>query len=183
MSEAAAWPLPLRLIHWLSAALILGTLVLGFCMVQLVANPARRFDLTQIHKSIGVTILALSVLRLCVRIVMAASKPDRSTPRLAAAAEAAHIGLYALIVIVPLSGWLMVSTTPVRVPTSVFSLFDLPYPLLPDMALYRLAHIAHVAVASALAALVALHIAAAAMHALWWRDSVFGRIWRAPRPA
>jgi cytochrome b561 len=45
----------------------------------------------------------------------------------------------------PLSGWLMASTTPVRVPTFVFGLFELPYPLALDFATYRFARAIHVA--------------------------------------
>ena len=56
--ETAAWPLSLRLLHWASAALVLAALALGIYTVQLVHDPAARFELTQTHKSIGVTVLA-----------------------------------------------------------------------------------------------------------------------------
>jgi cytochrome b561 len=62
-ASSAFWPLSLRLAHWLSAALVLAALGLGTIMVQFVPNPAVRFELTQTHKSIGITILALTVLR------------------------------------------------------------------------------------------------------------------------
>ena len=57
-------------------------------------------------------------------------------------AKAAHVTLYVLLLLLPLSGWLMVTSTPVRVPTIVFGLFELPYPLAPDIARFRLAHAA-----------------------------------------
>jgi cytochrome b561 len=72
----------------------------------------------------------------------------------------------------PLSGWLMATTTPVRVPTVVLGLFALPYPLTPDLATYRLAHAIHVTTAIALALLVILHSAAAMAHALRGRRRV-----------
>jgi cytochrome b561 len=53
---AAVWPLSLRLIHWASAALVLGALGCGVYMVQLVHDPAERFELTQTHKSIGIAV-------------------------------------------------------------------------------------------------------------------------------
>lgn len=77
-----------------------------------------------------------------------------------------------------LSGWLMATSTPVRIPTMVFGLFALPYPLAPDLMTYRFAHALHVAAAVATAGLVALHVAAALVHALWWRDGVLMRMWR-----
>ncbi len=178
MSEKeAAWPLPVRLIHWASAALIIGALALGATMVQLVQDAAERFDLTQTHKSIGVTVLALTVLRLCVRIATTAPPPAALRTRILKAAKVAHRVIYSLLVVMPLSGWLMTTTTPIRVPTIVFGLFELPYPLAPDLPTYTLAHAVHVTAAIALVALIGLHVAAALVHALWWRDATMERMW------
>ena len=69
---------------------------------------------------------------------------------------------------------------PVRVPTSVFGMFELPYPLAPDVGMFRLARAAHVALAASLASLIVLHIAAATMHALVWRDRTLTRMWWKP---
>jgi len=178
MSEVSAWPLPLRLIHWASTALVLGALGLGAYMVALVQDPARRFDLTQTHKSIGITVLVLTAMRVGVRFLTAAPKPLPLAPPLQRVAAATHVSLYALLLLVPLSGWLMATSTPVRVPTIVFGLFALPYPLGPDLPMYQVAHAAHVVAAFALAALVALHVAVALVHALWWRDGILMRMWQ-----
>jgi cytochrome b561 len=177
-----AWPLLVRLIHWTSAALVLAALGLGVVAVVFVGDPALRFDLTQTHKSLGVAVLALTAVRLFARLVTAAPQPPRLPPSLLAAARATHLSLYALLVLLPLSGWLMATTTPIRVPTTVFGLFSLPYPLAPDLTTYRLVHAVHVAAAIALAALVALHVAAALIHALRWRDGVLARMWGASHP-
>jgi cytochrome b561 len=178
MNEGAvAWPLSLRLIHWGSAALIIGTLGLGAYMVEVVRDPALRFDLTQTHKSIGVAALALTVARLCLRVLTAAPKPLPAAPRVLLAARATHVSLYVLLLVLPLSGWLMATTTPIRVPTIVFGLFTLPYPLQPDLPTYKLAHAVHVVAAIVLAALAVLHVAAALVHALWWRDGILVRMW------
>jgi cytochrome b561 len=163
-SSEYTWPRALRLLHWVSAVLVIGLLALGAYMVQLVADPAERFDLTQTHKSIGVIVLALTVVRLCLR--MFATAPRHRYAPLLLAAKATHVGLYALLLLMPLSGWLMATTTPVRVPTVVLGLFALPYPLMPDLAAYRLAHAIHLTAAISLAVLVFLHSAAAIAHAL-----------------
>jgi cytochrome b561 len=177
------WPLPLRLIHWISAAMVIGTLGLGTYMVQFVDDPAARFDLTQTHKSIGITVLALTMLRLCLRILTTAPKTAPtgepialSLPFVQWAAKATHLGLYVLLVLLPLSGWLMAATTPVRVPTRIFGLFDLPYPLGPDLPTFRVFHAVHVAAAIVIAGLVVLHVAAALVHALCWRDRAMRRM-------
>jgi cytochrome b561 len=173
---ATMWPLPLRLIHWISAALVISALGLGAYMVWFVDDPAARFDLTQTHKSIGITVLALTMLRLCLRIRTSAPSPEPIAPFLMRAATATHLGLYALLVLLPLSGFLMATTTPVRIPTRVFGLFDLPYPLGPDLAIFRFSHTVHVAAAILLAGLVVLHVAAALVHAWCWRDRTMRRM-------
>jgi cytochrome b561 len=183
MSEEAVWPPALRIIHWVTAALVLGALLLGVTMVQVVHDPGERFELTQTHKSIGVAILGLALVRLCLRIRASAPVPRPAAPLLVIAAKAVHIALYVLLLALPLSGWLMASTTPVRVPTSVFGLFDLPYPLAPDFATYRFAHGIHVASAISLASLIALHVAATLVHALLWRDHTVRRMWPERRRA
>ncbi len=172
-----AWPLALRLAHWLSAALVIGALALGAFMVLAVHSAALRFELTQLHKSLGLCVLALTAVRLGLRLVLPAPKPEPVTRAVAITAKAAHVGLYILLVLLPLSGWLMVTSTPVRVPTVVFGPVQLPYPLAPDIAHFRLAHAAHVALASAIAALVVLHAAAAFVHVRVWRDRTFARMW------
>jgi cytochrome b561 len=178
------WPLPVRLFHWLGAALVLGTLALGTFMVQFVDDAARRFELTQTHKSIGVAILGVTIIRLGLRLATLAPKPEPAARLLLLAAKLAHRALYALLVIMPASGWLMTTTTPVRVPTIVFGLFRLPYPLAPNLPVYRVAHAIHVASAIALAVLIAAHVAAALIHALLWRDRTLTRmLWRLPGSA
>jgi cytochrome b561 len=185
MNEAAApattaWPLSLRLAHWLSAVLVLVALGLGTAMVQFVHDPAKRLELTQTHKSIGIIVLSLTVARLCRRSLGRAPKAEPAARSLRVAAKAAHIALYALLLLMPVSGWLMATTTPVRVPTIVFGLFALPYPLAPDLAIYGLARATHVALAMLLATLIVLHVAAALMHALVCRDQTLARMWRKP---
>lgn len=165
------WPLSLRLTHWASAALVIAAIGLGTWMVQFVQDPAKQFDWTQTHKSIGIAVLALTVVRLCLRILTKVPEPELFAPRLRLAAKATHISLYALLLSSPLSGWLMATTTPVRVPTTIFGFFELPYPMTPDLSVYGFAHAVHVAAAISLAFAIVLHIGAALAHALWWRDN------------
>src|SRR5277367_6014632 len=103
MSEGAmsegAWPRTLRLLHWASAVLVIGALGLGAYMVQLVEDPAERFDLTQTHKTIGVVIFALTVARLCLRAF--ATAPRHTRAPLLRAAKATHAGLYVLLLLLP----------------------------------------------------------------------------------
>ena len=104
------WPPSLRLVHWASAALVVAALGLGTFMVQFVHDPAERFELTQTHKSIGITVLALTVARLCLRIFTNAPKPEPAPRFVLLAAKMAHVSLYALL--------LTVSYTHLTLPTN-----------------------------------------------------------------
>jgi cytochrome b561 len=176
MNEGGVWPRSVRFLHWASAVLVIAALGLGTYMVQLVKDPAERFDLTQTHKSIGIAVLALTLVRLCLRILTNAPNPDPAAPFVLLAAKVTHAFLYGLLLVMPLSGWLMATTTPVRVPTFVFGLVELPYPLSPDLTTYRIAHTIHVVSAIFLALLIVLHVAAAIIHAFVWRDRTLARM-------
>jgi cytochrome b561 len=177
MKKSDVWPPSLRLVHWASAALVVAALGLGTIMVQVVHDPAERFELTQTHKSVGITVLALTIVRLCLRILTDAPKPEPASRFVLLAAKIAHVSLYGLLLVMPLSGWLTVTTTPVRVPTFVFGLVELPYPLSPDLNTYWVAHAIHVVSAVFLASLVVLHVAAAIIHRFLWQDRTLARMW------
>ena len=134
-------------------------------MVLAVHNAATRFDLTQTHKSIGVSVLVLTLLRLGMRCFFRAPKLEPTARSVVIVGRARHIGLHVLLLLLPFSGWLMVTSTPLRVPTIVFGLFELPYPFAPDIERFRLAHAAHFTLAIALSTLIVLHGAAAFVHA------------------
>ena len=80
MNKGDVWPLSLRLVHWASAALVFAALGLGTYMVQLVHDPAERFELTQTHKSIGITAVSYTHLDVYKRQTYAA-RPRPAWPR------------------------------------------------------------------------------------------------------
>lgn len=111
MSEiTAVWPLPVRLAHWLNAALVIVALAMGALMVLAVQNAATRFDLTQTHKGIGVSVLVLTLLRLGMRCFFRAPKLEPTARSVVIVGRAVHVGLYVLLLLLPFSGWLMVTS-------------------------------------------------------------------------
>ena len=110
-------------LHWTIAVLIVGQWTLGKVMKNL-ADQRLSFDLIQWHKSFGFLILALAVLRLCWRLAnpRPALPPETSgLERLAAGWV--HRTLYALMLLLPLSGWAIVSASTLEIPTFAFYLF------------------------------------------------------------
>lgn len=153
-----------RWLHWVTAALVLVLFGLGWYMEDLAPTP-RTFEIYALHKSIGLTVLAVAL----VRIVWRLSNPrprhlggDSRAERVAA--HAAHVALYALLIAVPLAGWIMSSAA--DIPITWFSLFQVPYLTGPSEAMLDLWRTVHWALGLALAVLVILHVAAALRHHL-----------------
>jgi len=171
-------------LHWLLAAAILFMLWLGLFMTSLEDSDPRTFPLFQVHKSIGLTILILSVARLLWRLANPAPPPPAHSPRWERiAARAVHALFYVLMIAVPLMGWATVSSAPLAVPTQWFGLFEWPHiPVLADLprAQKRLIEPSlagtHGALAFSMLVLAGLHAAAALKHHFRDRDDVLKRM-------
>lgn len=179
------------LFHWVIAALILYQIGVGIWMSGALeaADEATRFaafELAQTHKAVGLTVLALSLLRLAWRIAHPAPPLPSAMPFLEKAASTlSHWAFYALMIAMPLSGWAMVSTSQAfsMVPTSYFGLFAAPH--LPHAPLEQLAPSApagafyagaHAWLAYGALALLVIHVAAALRHHLFLHDGVLARM-------
>ncbi len=169
-------------LHWLAAALILALIGLGIVMVHAPLDAAAKFDLYQLHKSLGFLALALTAAHLAARFaVEAPAKRGARWERLLAAATQAL--LYALGFVAILAGWLLVSASPLPIPTRFFGLFVVPDIAAPDAATFELAAFSHKWAGWLLAGLAALHVAGAFKHLVLDRDDVLARMLRAtPRP-
>lgn len=161
-------------LHWLIALLIFGMIGLGWYMTGLPVG-VRKIQLYQLHKSLGITVLALVVLRLGWRL---ANRPPplpdtiRGPERLLA--RVTHFGLYLLIVAMPLSGWIIASAA--TLPTSLYGLVPLPRLVAPDEATLHRAGAVHEVLAWAILVLAALHAAGAVKHHVIDKDNVLRRM-------
>ncbi|HEY1838398.1 MAG: cytochrome b [Rhizomicrobium sp.] len=173
-------------LHWLIALLAIGNLCSGLTFAQLMShdNPWR-FTIIQTHKSIGLTILVLSVIRLIWRLMNRVPPlPLEMSAPLKFVARLTHYLFYFLIIAIPLAGWLLVSASPTGIPTMYFGLF--PWPNLPffdGLTRPERAHYTHTFAAAhsymafLTIALVLLHVAAALYHQFIRRDNVLRRMW------
>ena len=162
------------LLHWLLAGLLVFQFALGLRLDG--TNGAAKFTAFQLHKSIGVTVLLLSLARLALRLAL--PRPGEVGAGLQKlAARLVHWAFYAIMLLAPLSGWIVVSTAKIKVPTMLFGV--LPWPHLPlPSAFNQPADLAHILLALSLPALIALHVAAVLYH-LRQRDEVPGRMFPA----
>lgn len=158
------------ILHWLLAALLAVQLGLGFGMPE----GASGFALYQLHKSIGVLLLLLTLVRIGWRLT---HRPPRALEGglTGVLAKAVHLGFYAIMLLAPLSGWALVSAAPVQVPTVIFGLFALPHLPLAAGA-HDAADAAHAALAWVGIGLFSLHLAGALRHHLLVRDDLVQRM-------
>ena len=169
-------------LHWVIAALILTNLVLGWRMGFL--KGLAQFDMFQLHKSVGITVLVLSVVRLGWRLTHPAPALPSSIPSWERfSAHATHGLFYAMMIGMPLTGWAMVSVSSYNIPTLLWH--SIPWPhigFLHDLSTPAKANVEavsgniHLCLAFGGAALIALHVAAALKHQFVMKDGVLGRM-------
>ena len=167
------WGVVSQFIHWISAALIVGMVVLGVIMVDLPLG-VQKLELYALHKSIGIVILAFTAARLAWRL--SGTRPvllGPSRPYERVLAHAVHVSFYIVLIAMPLTGWLMSSAANFSV--SVFGLFTLPDLVAPDKALGDTFEAAHSWLAWVLIGLVALHVAGALKHHFVLRNDTLRR--------
>jgi cytochrome b561 len=160
-----------RLLHWLMAPMIIAMLFIG---VGMAASVSRRYDLlVSIHRPLGIAIMVLCVARIVNRLINPPPDLPDTVPSLQRfAAKASHILLYALMLVMPLVGWGMLSAA--RYPIVLYGAVQLP-PILPhDLTLYAWLRDLHTGLAYLLFATFLAHFGAALYHGLIRRDGVFG---------
>jgi len=163
-----------RGLHWLAALLILFTIPAGIIMGRLPGGPLQD-TLFDLHRSVGFTLLPLMLLRLLYRLRHPPPPLPDSLPvwqRLTAGFT--HGLLYIGVIANALLGWW--GTSAFGAAISVFWLFELPALTAKDEAAAKLVLGLHGWVGFALAAAILLHVGAALMHHLVWRDGILRRM-------
>ncbi len=157
-------------LHWLIALLLAGEIALGFAMPK----DASGFAEYQLHKSIGITILALSLIRLGWRVSHPRPAPMEGGVT-GFLSNAVHWGFYVFMIAMPLTGWALVSTDPLDVPTILYGVVPLPHLPLAE-GLNGLAERAHELLAWGGLALFVLHVAGALRHHFLIGDDLLARM-------
>lgn len=172
-SNDRQWGSVARTFHWLVALLIVVNGAFGLYMTGL--KPSMdKISIYAIHKSIGLTVLALFVLRLSWRWLDPRPR-DLPMPRWQKlAAHAAHGALYVLMLAIPLSGWLFNSAH--GYPLQWFKLFNLPALMEKNDALADFFHDAHEWLFWILVAVLVAHVGGALMHHFVERDNTLRRM-------
>jgi cytochrome b561 len=174
-----SWGLVSALFHWVMAVLFIGQFGLGWYMLG-IADMMRQYDLFQWHKSFGFLILGLAVLR----SLWTLSSRRPALPEAMAEGEkrlalGAHVVLYAMLLVIPLTGWAVVSTSPLPVATWFFKLFVVPpLPLGVSRSAEQIWGSFHSLLAYSAMFLVGVHILAALRHHFHHKDHILRRMIR-----
>lgn len=160
-------------LHWLTVALVATGFTLGKWMVGLPIAP-QTLRIYAYHKWIGITVFLMTIARLGWRFGHPVSEPAGLPAWQRRAAIASHVSLYALLLAVPISGWLFSSASGVQV--VYLGLVALPNLVPKDEALAATLKSVHFALNFALLALVLVHAGAALRHHLVERDRVLQRM-------
>lgn len=162
-------------LHWITAILILGLATVGLYMTELPTSPSK-IQIYALHKSFGITVLVLTVLRILWRFLTKTPEDiDSATRFQIISAKIVHIVMYALLLLIPLSGWLYNSAS--GYPLRWFNLVSLPKLFTgfnPDIK--QLAHLAHESLFYILASLLLIHAGAALWHHYVKRDTILKRM-------
>ena len=171
-----------QLLHWVVAVLIVVQFVLAERAEELPTGLDKLAVLAQ-HKSFGITILALAIVRLAWRFVSPPPPlPAGMRPLQRVAAQVSHGAMYFLLFAIPIAGWAMSSAA--NYPVSWFGLVQLPDFVAPSEALHEALEEAHEAMGQVLFVLALLHVAAACKHHFFDKDGLLWRMvpWRGQRP-
>jgi len=169
MKELRFSPLQ-RVLHWLMAVCILAMLFIGVGMVSTVLP--KYLPLVAVHKSLGIAILLLALLRIAVRLRYGAPALPADLPEpMRIAAKLSHYVFSGLMLVRPLLGWAMLSAA--SYPVVVFGGLHLPAIVPASDSLHTLLWGLHYSLAFVFFALILLHLSAALFHAWVRRDGVF----------
>lgn len=151
-----------RFFHWGIAFLILGLIPVGFYMSHMAFSPLK-LEIYGVHKSLGLTVLLLAVLRIAYRIYKAPPK-SLSTYKVWENffSKTIHVVLYVAIIVMPVLGWVMSSAGDFSV--SFFGLFDMPRIVEKDAFIFGVARSVHEIASFVVIGAVGLHVVGALKH-------------------
>lgn len=173
-NTAEQFGLVARTLHWLTLVLLIGAFTLAISMVNMPFSP-RKLEFYSWHKWVGVTIFLVAVLRLAWRLANPVPLQPEGMPQWQRRlAGLSHALLYTILIVMPVTGWIMSSA--LNLPVVYLGLVPIPSPFGVDRALGEAMKVVHLSLAVLLLVLVAIHVLAALYHHFALRDDVLRRM-------
>ncbi len=163
-----------QLFHWVIVGLIISQYTLASIFEDMPLGLEKIAWIVR-HKELGMLVLVLAVMRLLWRVFNTPPALPAGMPGLARSiAQLTHWLLYALIILIPVSGWLMSSFA--KIPVDFFGWFHFPDLVDPNKAMVKTSKTVHEALGTALLVVVILHLLAALKHHFKDKDDVLLRM-------
>ena len=173
MTDRTQYDTTAKVLHWLVVALLLAQYLIGWLMPD-IHRGMKPGDAMTWHISVGIVILALIVSRLVWRLTHRVAPEGSLEPWQRASAEAVHWLLYVLVLLTTISGWLFASFRGWSI--SFFFLAPLPMLSSENTDALRAINHWHQKFEWALLILIGLHVLAAVVHLLFYRNRVMQRM-------
>lgn len=173
MTRPLHYPSLIIFFHWLVAALVISALVLVWLADDL-ADKELRGTLIGLHKSVGITVLGVMVLRMIFTLPLKRPAPEGGPRAIQLAAKGVHVAFYGLLLAIPFLGWWMSSAA--GRPIDWFFLFEMPSIAAVDLPLAKIVKGWHEELAEVLTILVGLHAGAALWHHYVNKDNTLRRM-------
>jgi cytochrome b561 len=173
-NTTSRWGAVAQLLHWTIVVLVITQFVLATIAEDLPLG-MRKLGVLARHKSVGITIFMLAVVRLLWRWSNPTpTLPSTLKPYEQQLARITHAALYALLLAMPITGWIMSSAR--NFPVSWFGVFQLPDLVAPDKTLFEDMLKTHATLAWVLGVVATLHMLAALKHHFVLKDDVLRRM-------
>jgi cytochrome b561 len=173
-TDTMTYTVTARVLHWLTAIIVVTALLIGIAMDRIGEGPVADF-FYNFHRSLGALLIPVALFRFYWRFTHKPPPLPADIPlpqRLVA--EAVHYLLYAIIIVQPMIGW--IATSAYRAPIPVFGLFNLP-PIWPEnRAFSEMLFTVHAYIGWALCGLLAMHIGGALFHHFIRKDRILMRM-------
>ena len=163
-----------KALHWLTLVLLVGAFTLAVSMVNMPFSP-RKLEFYSWHKWLGVTIFLVVLVRLAWRLANPVPLQPSGMPQWQRRfAALSHGALYAILIVMPITGWIMSSA--LNLPVVYLGLIHIPSPFGVNRALGETMKLVHLSLAVTLLVLVIIHALAALYHHFALRDDVLRRM-------
>ncbi len=173
-NSAKHWGLISRLLHWFMAIAIIFMFALGITMINMPLTPAK-LDMFILHKSIGITLLGIVIIRILWRLLNPSPRPPRSFSKTQyRMIRLGQLLMYILMVCIPISGWVINSAS--NFPMQWFGLFEVPAITQPSIDTETYAKNTHFILVCILGVMAVLHIAAALYHHYIKKNEILKRM-------
>ncbi len=173
-NSATHWGLVSRLLHWFTAIAVFFMFAVGITMINMRLSPMK-LEMFIVHKSTGMLILVVVLLRILWRLMNPAPRPSRHLSQFQRrVAGTGQWLMYCLLVAIPVSGWVINSAA--NFPLRWFGLFEIPPITGPSIEIEDMAKTTHLVLICCLAAIVLIHIGAALHHHWIKRNDILKRM-------